>query len=121
MSPATKAYLDMKYTTATELGHRWAAFIDLKTSYQWDPVSHFPRVTEADVLGVESALWTETVRNLGAAQYLVLPRLPAIAELSWSPPATHDWEGFRTRIAGHAPRWRLLGFNYFATPEVAWQ
>ncbi len=121
MSPATKAYLDMKYTTATELGHRWAAFIDLRTSYEWDPVSHFPRVTEADVLGVESALWTETVRNLGAAQYLVLPRLPAIAELSWSPSATRDWERFRSRIAGHAPRWRLLGFNYYASPEVAWQ
>ena len=121
LSPATKAYLDMKYTPATELGHRWAAFINLQTSYEWDPVAHFPRVTEAGVLGVEAALWTETVRNLGAAEYLVLPRLPAIAELGWSPATTHDWERFRTRIAAHAPRWRLLGINYYPSPEVLWQ
>ncbi len=121
ISPATKAYLDMKYTPATELGLRWSGFVDLRTAYEWDPVKHFPRVTEADVLGVEAALWSETIRNLGAAQYLALPRLPAIAELGWSPAATHDWERFRTRIAAHATRWRLLGMNFYPAPEVAWE
>lgn len=121
ISPAAKAYLDMKYTPATELGLRWAAFIDLRTAYGWDPVSHFPRVREGDVLGVEAPLWSETVRNIGAAMFLTLPRLPAIAELGWSPTATHDWEQFRTRIAAHATRWRILGMNFYPTPEVAWE
>jgi hexosaminidase len=121
LSPGPKAYLDMKYTPATELGLRWAGFIDLRTAYDWNPVGYFPRVTEGDVIGLEAALWSETIRNLGAAMYLTLPRLPAIAELAWSPAPTHDWEGFRTRIAAHAPRWRLLGFNYHASPEVSWQ
>jgi hexosaminidase len=121
ISPATKVYLDMKYTPATEIGHRWAAFIELQTAYDWDPVSHFPRVTENDVLGVEAALWTETVRNITGAEYLILPRLPAIAELAWSPSSTHDWERFRTRIAGHAPRWRLMGANFYPSPQVSWE
>lgn len=121
ISPANRAYLDMKYTPATELGLRWASFIDLRTAYGWDPVTHFPRVTEADVLGVEAPLWSETIRNLGAALYLTLPRLPAIAELGWSPSATHDWDSFRTRISAHAPRWRVLGFNYYPDPDVPWQ
>ncbi|MBV9879241.1 MAG: beta-N-acetylhexosaminidase [Gemmatirosa sp.] len=119
MSPSTVAYLDMKYTPATELGHRWAAFIELRTAYDWNPVTHFPRVTEQDVIGVEAPLWTETVPNFTAAEYLLLPRLPAIAEVGWS--ATKDWESFRTRIAAHAPRWRLLGVNYYPSPQVAWQ
>lgn len=121
MSPATNAYLDMKYTPATEIGHRWAAFITLHTAYEWDPVTHFPGVKESDVLGIEGALWTETVKNVTAAEYLLLPRLPALAELGWSPAATHDWESFRTRIAAHAPRWRLLGLNFYPSPEVAWE
>jgi hexosaminidase len=121
VSPSTKAYLDMKYTPSTELGHRWAAFIDLRTAYDWDPVTHFPGVREQDVLGVEAPLWTETVKNITAAQYLVLPRLPAIAELAWSPAAQHDWGRFRTRLAAHAPRWRLLGLNFYSSPEVNWQ
>jgi hexosaminidase len=121
MSPATKAYVDMKYTPVTEVGHRWAAFIELRTAYDWDPVTHFKGVTESDVLGVEAALWTETVQNITAAEYLLMPRLPALAEVGWSATSTRDWESFRTRIAAHAPRWRLLGVNYYPSPQVGWQ
>jgi hexosaminidase len=120
MSPAPKAYLDMKYTAATEIGHNWAALIELRTAYDWDPVTHFPRVTERDVLGVEAPLWTETVVNITAAEYLLLPRLPAIAEVGWTAAAGKDWGSFRTRIAAHAPRWRFLGVNYYPSPQVAW-
>ena len=120
MSPATQAYLDMKYTPATELGLDWAAFIELRNAYDWDPVTAYKGVTAADVLGVEAPLWSETISNITAAEYLILPRLPAIAEVAWSPAQTHDWESFRSRIAAHAPRWRLLGMNYYASPQVAW-
>jgi hexosaminidase len=121
MSPATKAYLDMKYTPATETGQRWAAMIELRTAYDWDPVTHFPGVTEPDVLGVEAPLWSETVKNITGAQFLVLPRLPAIAELGWSPKEGRDWESFRTRIAAHAPRWRWMGANFYPSPQVSWE
>ena len=121
VSPATKVYIDMKYTPATEVGHRWAAFIELRTAYDWDPVTHFAGVAERDVLGVEAPLWTETVKNITAAQYLAVPRLPAIAEVAWSPPSARAWRSFRTRIAAHAPRWRLLGLNFYPSPQVDWQ
>src|SRR5438105_1944262 len=83
LSPASKAYLDMKYTPSTELGLDWAGFVDLRTSYDWDPVTYLKGVPEQSVLGVEAPLWSETVKNLTAAQYLVMPRLPAVAELGW--------------------------------------
>lgn len=120
MSPASKSYLDMKYTPGTELGLRWAGFVELRTAYDWDPASHLTGVGEADVLGVEAPLWTETVPNISAAQYLLLPRLPAVAEVGWAAAAAKNWEGFRARIAAHAPRWRFLGINYYPTPQVAW-
>jgi hexosaminidase len=120
MSPATKAYMDMKYTPSTELGLDWAAFVEVQTAYDWDPVTHFKGVTESDVVGVEAPLWSETVQNITAAEYLLIPRLPAIAEVGWTPQGERQWESFRTRIAAHAPRWRLLGVNYYASPEVPW-
>ena len=120
MSPATKAYVDMKYTPATEIGLRWAAFIPLRTAYDWDPVTHFAGVSESNVVGVEAPLWTETVQNITAAQSLLLPRLPAIAEVGWTAAAGKSWESFRTRIAAHAPRWRFLGVNFDPSPQVAW-
>jgi hexosaminidase len=120
LSPGEKSYLDMKYTPSTELGLDWAGFVELRTSYDWDPVTFLKGVPEQSVLGVEAPLWTETVKNITAAQYMVVPRLPAIAEVGWSPATARNWESFRTRIAAHAPRWRLLGVNYYPSPQVAW-
>ncbi|HKO16581.1 MAG TPA: beta-N-acetylhexosaminidase [Gemmatimonadaceae bacterium] len=120
LSPGSKAYLDMKYTPATELGLAWAGFVELRTSYDWDPITYLPGVPEQSVLGVEAPLWSETIQNITAAEYLAVPRLPALAEVAWSPAAVRNWDSFRTRIAAHAPRWRLLGINYYPSPQVDW-
>ena len=120
MSPGPRTYVDMKYTPETELGLRWAGAIELRTAYDWDPVTYMAGLTEKNIVGVEAPLWSETVKNLTAAQYLLVPRLPAIAEVGWSEQAQRSWEGFRTRIAAHASRWRLLGINYYASPQVEW-
>jgi hexosaminidase len=121
VSPGPKSYLDMKYTPSTELGLRWAAFIELRTAYDWDPITYLTGIPEQAVVGVEAALWSETIKNITAAEYLAMPRLPAIAEVAWTPPAGRDWESFRRRIAAHAPRWRLLGVNFYPSPQVDWE
>jgi hexosaminidase len=120
MSPGPRTYVDMKYTPQSELGLRWAGFIELRTAYEWDPATYNPGLTEESIVGVEAPLWSETVKNLGAAQYLLVPRLPAIAEVAWSAQSARGWEDFRSRIAAHAARWRLLGINYYPSPQVEW-
>ncbi len=121
MSPGARTYLDMKYTPATEVGLRWAGYIELRTAYDWDPATYSAGLRERDILGVEAPLWSETIKNLNAAQYLLVPRLPALAEVGWSAQAQREWDGFRTRIGAHAPRWRLLGINFYASPQVEWE
>ncbi|HEX2078106.1 MAG TPA: beta-N-acetylhexosaminidase [Longimicrobium sp.] len=121
LSPASKVYLDMKYTPDTEIGLDWAGLVEVRDAYDWDPAAFLQGVGEADVIGVEAPLWTETVKNLTAAYYLAFPRLPAVAELGWSPASARDWESFRLRLAAHAPRWHLLGINYYRSPQVPWE
>ena len=121
LSPATKAYLDMRYNAGSELGLEWAARVELRTAYDWDPLTYLHDAQESSVMGVEAALWSETVQNITGAEYLVMPRLPAIAEIGWSATSVRDWESFRRRIASHAARWRLLGVNYYPSPQVDWQ
>ena len=77
-------------------------------------------VTESSILGIEAALWSETLPNVSAAEYLAMPRLPALAEVGWSPQASRDWPSFRTRIAAQAPRWNQLGINWYRSPQVDW-
>jgi hexosaminidase len=77
-------------------------------------------VGEDALLGVEAALWAETLRSLADVQTMTFPRLPAVAEIGWSPRATHDWESFRRRLAAFAPRWRGQGVAFHPAPEVPW-
>ncbi|MEV6694335.1 beta-N-acetylhexosaminidase [Micromonospora sp. NPDC051196] len=120
LSPANHAYLDMKYAPDTPIGHDWAALIDVRRAYDWDPATHLTGVPADAVLGVEAPLWTESVTTRAEIEFMLLPRLPAIAELAWSPRSTHDWDGFRQRLAGHGPRWTAAGVEYHRSPEVPW-
>ncbi|WP_435206629.1 beta-N-acetylhexosaminidase [Micromonospora sp. bgisy143] len=120
VSPGNHAYLDMKYAEDTPIGHDWAGLIDVRRAYDWDPGTHVTGVPSTAVLGVEAPLWTESVTSLADIEFLLLPRLPAIAELGWSPRATHDWAGFRDRLAGHGPRWSTAGITFHPSPEIPW-
>ncbi|XXG07569.1 beta-N-acetylhexosaminidase [Micromonospora sp. SH-82] len=118
LSPADRAYLDMKYDPDTPIGHDWAGLIDLHRAYDWDPGTHLTGVPESAVLGVEAPLWTESVTTRTEIEFMLFPRLPAIAELAWSPRATHDWSGFRHRLATHLPRWDRAGITYHRGTEL---
>lgn len=120
LSPAQKIYLDMKYTPATELGLHWAGYVSVRDTYDWDPAQYLKGVTERDIIGVEAPLWSETVRNITAAEFLMVPRLPSVAEVGWTPQAARDWESFRARVVTHEPRWQYLGINYYRSPQLPW-
>jgi hexosaminidase len=120
MSPADRVYLDMKYDAATGPGLDWAGEVDVPDAYDWDPAEIASGIAEPDVLGIEAALWTETVTTVSEIEYMVLPRLPAIAEVAWSRHATRDWAGFRTRLAAHAPHWDAMGAAYHRSPAIPW-
>ena len=120
LSPAKRVYIDMKYAPTTELGLRWAGIVTLRTTYDWDPATFFSGVGEPSIVGVEAPLWAESIRNISAAFYLALPRLPSVAEVGWTPQPRRNFDDFRERIAAHAPRWRLLGMNYHRSEEVRW-
>jgi hexosaminidase len=120
MSPADRSYLDMKYDDASPLGLDWAGTVGVAKAYDWDPADRLPGVGEESLLGVEAPLWSETLRSLADVQYMVFPRLPAIAEIGWSPRAARDWQSMRRRLADFGPRWTAQGVNYFRSPEIDW-
>ncbi|HEY0696730.1 MAG TPA: beta-N-acetylhexosaminidase [Micromonospora sp.] len=120
LSPGDRCYLDMKYADDTPIGHNWAGLIEVRDCYDWDPAGHLADVPESAVLGVEAPLWTESVRSLSDAEFLVFPRLAAIAEVGWSTPAVRDWAGFRDRLAAQGPRWDAAGVTYHRSPQVPW-
>lgn len=119
MSPSGRSYLDMKYESTYPLGLVWAGTIDVRTAYDWDPDTLLP-LRAGSVVGVEGPLWTETLDTPGALDLMLLPRLPALAELGWSPRESHDWGHFKGRLAEEGARWEAAGYAYERRPEVPW-
>ncbi|CAG9462457.1 unnamed protein product [Pedinophyceae sp. YPF-701] len=80
----------------------------------------FPEDTPMDaeaachVLGSQANLWTEYVPDEPTAEYMLFPRLCALAESFWSDPARKDWASFRARMArpdGMMARLAAMGFR----------
>ncbi|HEX4687090.1 MAG TPA: beta-N-acetylhexosaminidase [Nocardioides sp.] len=128
MAPANHAYLDQKYVAGRDgdvpptLGLSWAcnSGCDVSQFYDWDPGGYVTGVTDQHVIGVEGAMWGETVRNLGEVEYMVFPRLIALAEVGWTPQASRDRADFLPRLAAQGPRLALAGTNFHPSPEVPW-
>lgn len=120
MSPADRAYLDMKYDEETPYGLSWAGLVPVEQSYRWDPATQVPRVPESAIAGVEAALWSETLDEVAKAEFMAYPRLPGIAEIGWSPATGRGWSEYRHRLGGQALRWNALDVNFHRSPEVPW-
>jgi hexosaminidase len=112
LSPASKIYLDMKYDSSTVLGLNWAGYVDLRTAYDWEPAQFNPKVPESAILGLEAALWAETLGTIQDFEFMAFPRLAAVAEVAWSPAGLRRWEEFAARAHVHEDRWTASGQNY---------
>jgi hexosaminidase len=127
MAPADRTYIDQSYPNDNSgLGLGWACRgCDLDVNYNWDP-GMYPGVPDSSVIGVEGALWAETTRTMSDVEYLLLPRLLAVAEIGWSPKADRSgkdsaaFADFTQRVAAQGPRFDAAGLNYFRTTEVPW-
>lgn len=111
MSPADRAYLDMKYDPSTRLGLDWAGCIDLRRAYSWDPADLMGGVGEDAVEGVEAPLWSETLRSTADLEFMAFPRALAIAELAWSPPGG-DRKDFERRAEAALARLEAGGIGF---------
>jgi len=121
MSPAAKAYLDMKYTVDSPLGLDWAGTISVKDGYDWDPTSQLPGISEEDMLGVEAPLWSETLETFRDVEYMAFPRLPGYAEIGWTPAKQRGWDEYRSRLASHGPRLEAGGVNFYRSQLIPWE
>lgn len=66
----------------------------------------------AHILGSQANLWCEYVQDEDTAEYMLLPRLAALAESVWTPVAVKDWGHFSSRLQQHLPLLQEMGYKY---------
>lgn len=64
----------------------------VKNVYDYEPISKELNEQQAKhVLGAQANVWTEYITTAEQLEYMVLPRMLALAEVVWSPKQTRDW------------------------------
>lgn len=85
----------------------------LRSVYAYEPVpAELVGDKERYVLGAQANVWTEFITTPDHLEYMILPRMPAMAEVLWSPQKQRDWEGFRQRIRQHMHDFDQQGLRY---------
>ncbi|WP_426162302.1 family 20 glycosylhydrolase [Pseudoduganella sp. R-32] len=108
LAPATRQYLDMSHNlNPDEPGVNWAAYIELDDVYNFIPFDKsLSDAGRQRIRGLEAALWTETIRDPALIDYLLVPRLLAMAERAWAAdPAWATESDFARASALHRAEW----------------
>ncbi|MFV2174878.1 family 20 glycosylhydrolase [Actinomadura sp. LOL_016] len=119
-SASSFLYLDRRYAEdsrdagqterRTKVGHESYDPRTCRELFDWTPGALAEIPDGARLAGVEAALWCETVEGFDDLAFLLLPKLPGVAEKAWTPART-EWDGYRARLASHPAWWEALGWH----------
>lgn len=115
LSPVDELYLDYPQALG-EPGAPWEGNDNGPTStakiLSWQPVPqrYTPDETR-HIRGIEAALWTEFIRSERYLQFMLYPRLFAVAEVAWRPPGPVKAPDFDSRVQTYLERLRAEGIN----------
>ncbi len=124
MTPGTHCYFDHYQGPQNEEPLAWGGFLPLSKVYQFDPIVESMTKEEAKhVLGGQANLWSEYIPTESHSEYMIFPRIAALAEAVWSPKELRNWDDFSMRINTMFKRYDFLNINYaksayLVTPEA---
>ena len=89
-------------------------FIPLKKVYSFNPdIRDSLSAQEAEhIFGIEACLWSEYIPTTSNAEYMMFPRLAAVADIAWGGANLKGWEDFSLRLEKETKRYDALAINY---------
>ena len=113
MSPLADCYFDHYQTTNQAVEpHAIGGYLPLTQVYAFEPmpVKLAPQF-QGHILGAQANVWTEYMPNFKHVEYMVFPRLCALAEVDWTAKSARNFDDFNRRLEIHCQRLDALGLN----------
>lgn len=113
MTPGSHCYFDHYQGDPSLEPLAIGGYTTLKKVYQYEPVPAELNENEARfVLGAQANVWTEYMPDGKQVEYMIFPRLSALAEVVWSPKQSRDWPGFSRRMETQYQRYKRVEANF---------
>ena len=113
LSPQIPYYINRKQSNLpTEPHSQGYGTETVEVVYNYIPMNNVPAELQPKYMGVQANFWTEWVETADIVQYLMLPRLAAVAEAGWTPQEHRDYNDFVKRMQAEAEYYQLKGVSY---------
>ncbi len=111
MSPNTHCYFNYYQDLIRKEPKAVGELVSLRFAYGYEPLA--PGMDPDRLLGVQANLWTELIPTAEHAEYMLYPRLLALAETAWTPASAKEYKDFRKRARALVDILRARGYNTF--------
>ena len=114
MTPGAYCYLDSYQDAPYSQPEAIGGYLSLKKVYAYDPVPASLTAEQAKlVYGVQGNLWVEYIPTPEHVEYMIYPRILALAEVAWSAPERKSWPDFHTRALSAVADLQKKGYHPF--------
>ena len=88
-------------------------YLPLKTLYHYSlEKENLIPALQKNILGTQANLWAEHVGSTEHSEYMLFPRLLALAEISWTSDNLKNWDNFINRTQAFMKRLDVMKVNY---------
>lgn len=114
MTPNTHCYFDYFQSTdkANEPYDAIGGYVPVEKVYSLEPTEGLNDEQKKHILGAQANLWTEYILSPEQVEYMVLPRMAALAEVQWTQPEKKDYQDFVKRLVSLVHLYQRDGLNY---------
>lgn len=114
MTPGGYCYFDSYQAEPQTQPYAIGGFTPYLKTYSYDPIPEALTAEEAKfILGAQANVWAEYIPTTSHAEYMIFPRLLALAEVVWTPRERKDREDFKYRVEKHLALLAQKGVNAF--------
>lgn len=114
MTPGTYCYFDFYQDAPYSQPEAIGGYTPLEKVYAYNPVPASLTADEAKlVYGVQANQWAEYIEKDEHYEYMMYPRLLALAEVAWSDPSRKNWDDFHARALKAVPYMQSKGYHPF--------
>lgn len=114
MTPGEYCYLDAYQDAPHTQPEAFGGYLPLRKVYGYNPVPDTLSVAQQKLLyGVQGNLFAEYIPTEEHMEYMMYPRMLAIAEIGWSRPENKDYEDFYHRVQRATKHLQQVGYNTF--------
>lgn len=86
-------------------------YVPVSKVYEYDPYDKLEGDVREKVIGIQANLWREYIKDMPHVEYMVLPRIAAMAENGWAYDRK-DYPDFLSRMNGLRNIYEISGYNY---------